>query len=222
MTGNIGVLGGCAEGVGKAWHAEAVAYPYDEYANIWFASIKSDRWAHMRAELPQRDPRGNRGCGRATISSTGWSQHQGDLLAGIRLVQPAHQHQQGNPGDPRSWNLVVCMDSTITPSGLYADVLFPVATHFERHDAALPWYKGHYYIHRPKVIEPMGNPRPTSRSSPNWPTASATRPGAATISARATTRRPTRDYFLNDDAVDEAYLREWWEGKVMAHQGMWP
>ena len=43
MTGNIGILGGCAEGVGKAWHAEAVAYPYDQYANIWFASIKSDR-----------------------------------------------------------------------------------------------------------------------------------------------------------------------------------
>ena len=48
------------------------------------------------------------------------------------------------------------MDSTITPSGLYADVLLPVATHFERHDVALPWYKGHYYIHRPKVIEPLG------------------------------------------------------------------
>ncbi|OQX31585.1 MAG: molybdopterin oxidoreductase, partial [Candidatus Sedimenticola endophacoides] len=30
MTGNIGILGGCAEGVGKGWHAEAVAYPYDQ------------------------------------------------------------------------------------------------------------------------------------------------------------------------------------------------
>ena len=43
MTGNIGVLGGCAEGVGKAWHPEAVAYPYDQYANVWYAAIKSDR-----------------------------------------------------------------------------------------------------------------------------------------------------------------------------------
>ena len=25
MTGNIGILGGCAEGIGKAWHAEGVA-----------------------------------------------------------------------------------------------------------------------------------------------------------------------------------------------------
>ncbi|MEZ5866107.1 MAG: molybdopterin-dependent oxidoreductase [Geminicoccaceae bacterium] len=35
-------------------------------------------------------------------------------------------------------DLVVCMDSTITPSGLWADYLLPIATHFERHDVALP------------------------------------------------------------------------------------
>jgi anaerobic dimethyl sulfoxide reductase subunit A len=52
MTGNIGILGGCAEGVGKAWHSEAVAYPYDEFANVWFASIKSDRWAHIVLNYP--------------------------------------------------------------------------------------------------------------------------------------------------------------------------
>ncbi|HMZ77950.1 MAG TPA: molybdopterin-dependent oxidoreductase, partial [Rhodocyclaceae bacterium] len=53
MTGNIGKLGGCAEGVGKAWHSESVAYPYDEYANVWYASIKSDRWAHCVINYPK-------------------------------------------------------------------------------------------------------------------------------------------------------------------------
>ncbi len=52
MTGNIGKLGGCAEGVGKAWHPEAIAYPYDEFANVWYASIKSDRWAHCVLNYP--------------------------------------------------------------------------------------------------------------------------------------------------------------------------
>ena len=52
MTGNIGVLGGCAEGIGKGWHSEAVAYPYDQFANVWFASIKSDRWAHCVLNYP--------------------------------------------------------------------------------------------------------------------------------------------------------------------------
>lgn len=46
MTGNIGKLGGCAEGVGKGFHVEGTAHPYDQYANVWFASLKSDRWAH--------------------------------------------------------------------------------------------------------------------------------------------------------------------------------
>lgn len=45
-------------------------------------------------------------------------------------------------------DLIVCQDSTITPSGLWADILLPAATHFERHDVALPWYKGHYYSRR--------------------------------------------------------------------------
>ncbi|HNG17417.1 molybdopterin-dependent oxidoreductase, partial [Accumulibacter sp.] len=52
MTGNIGILGGSAEGVGKGWHAESVAYPYDEFANVWWGSIKSDRWAHCVLNYP--------------------------------------------------------------------------------------------------------------------------------------------------------------------------
>ena len=52
MTGNIGVLGGCAEGVGKGWHAESIAYPYDQNSNIWYASLKSDRWAHAVLNYP--------------------------------------------------------------------------------------------------------------------------------------------------------------------------
>jgi anaerobic dimethyl sulfoxide reductase subunit A len=38
--------------VGKAWHSESTAYPYDENANIWFGSIKSDRWAHCVLNYP--------------------------------------------------------------------------------------------------------------------------------------------------------------------------
>lgn len=52
MTGNIGIIGGCAEGVGKAWSAQGIAYPYDGYSNIWFGSIKSDRWAYLVNNYP--------------------------------------------------------------------------------------------------------------------------------------------------------------------------
>ena len=213
MTGNIGVLGGCAEGVGKAWHAEAVAYPYDKYSNIWFQSIKSDRWAHCVLNYPdvKREeiglwPRQDGTDGQIpNIRGIFW---QGsDWLNQLTNINKELQAI-------KKMELVVCMDSTITPSGIWADVLLPVATHFERHDVALPWYKGHYYIHRPKVIEPLGASKTdfqiftelAYRISPQF--------------GRDFNPKAARDYFEDNDAVDEAYLRDWWQHKVMAHQGV--
>ncbi|MCG6862355.1 MAG: molybdopterin-dependent oxidoreductase [Chromatiaceae bacterium] len=216
MTGNIGVLGGCAEGVGKAWHAKAVAYPYDNYANVWYASIKSDRWAHIVLNYPN-----------VTREEAGlWPRD--DQLDGV-LPNIKGLFWQGSDWFNQLPNinkeieaikkleLVVCMDSTITPSGLYADVLLPVATHFERHDVALPWYKGHYYIHRPKVIEPLGE----SKTDFQIFTELLYRIGALTGQGdrlgRTYNPRADRGYWLNPDRADEAYLEAWWY-KVQQHQ----
>ncbi len=209
MTGNVGVLGGSAEGVGKAWNAQSVAYPYDKNANIWFAAIKSDRWAHCVLNYPnvRREeiglwPRPDKYDG--TIPNirgifwqgSDWFNQLTNINKEIQAIQKLE--------------LVVCMDSTITPSGLWADVLLPVATHFERHDVALPWYKGHYYIHRPKVIEPLGE----SKTDFQIYTELASRLGfAGRYNPKATS-----DYFENNDETDEAYLREWWEKRVMGKQ----
>lgn len=210
MTGNIGVLGGSAEGVGKAWHAEAVAYPYDENANIWYASIKSDRWAHIVLNYPnvKREeaglwPRGDNLDGvLPNIRGIFW---QGsDWLNQLTNINKQLKAI-------KKLDLIVCMDSTITPSGIWADYLLPVATHFERHDVALPWYKGHYYIHRPKVIQPLGE----SKTDFQIFTELAYRLGFG----QAYNPRATRDYFNSDDAVDEAYLQAWWE-RVQSHQGV--
>ena len=212
MTGNIGKLGGCAEGVGKAWHAEAVAYPYDNYSNIWFQAIKSDRWAHCVLNYPnvKREevglwPRQDKTDGQIpNIKGIFW---QGsDWFNQLTNINKEIQAI-------KKLELVVCMDSTITPSGLWADVLFPIATHFERHDVALPWYKGHYYIHRPKVIEPMGE----SKTDFQVFTELAYRIGGD-VFGKAYNPKANRDYFKVNDNVDEAYLRDWWEGKVMHHQ----
>jgi len=211
MTGNVGVLGGSSEGVGKGWHSEAVAYPYDQYANVWFASIKSDRWAHCVLEYP-----------KVKREEIGLWPRQDELdgvipnIRGIFWQGSNWFNQLTNINKEikaiRKLDLVVCMESTITPSGLWADVLLPVATHFERHDVAVPWYKGHYYIHRPKVIEPLGE----SKTDFQIFTELAYRLGYGP----AFNPKASREYFFHDDAVDEAYLREWWEGKVMAHQGV--
>jgi anaerobic dimethyl sulfoxide reductase subunit A len=217
MTGNIGVLGGCAEGVGKAWHAEAVAYPYDQWSNIWFASIKSDRWAHVVLNYPN-----------VTREEAGLWPRDDQLdgvvpnIRGIFWQGSNWFNQLTNINKEvqaiKKLDLVVCMDSTITPSGLFADVLLPVATHFERHDTALPWYKGHYYIHRPKVIEPMGE----SKTDFQIFTELAYRigekdPQGYGMFGRTYNPKADRSYFLHNDVVDEAYLKDWWHS-VQSHQ----
>ncbi|MDR0776615.1 MAG: molybdopterin-dependent oxidoreductase [Azonexus sp.] len=211
MTGNIGILGGSAEGVGKAFHTEAVAYPYDDYANVWWGSIKSDRWAHCVLNYPnvKREevglwPRDDELDGKIPdIRAIWW--HGSDWFNQLTNINKEIEAV-------KKLDFIVCNDSTITPSGIWADVLFPIATHFERHDVALPWYKGHYYIHRPKVIQPLGE----SKTDFQVFTELAYRLGFG----EKYNPKATRSYFENDDEVDEQYLREWWEGRVMEHQGV--
>ncbi|MBK9083202.1 MAG: molybdopterin-dependent oxidoreductase [Rhizobiales bacterium] len=215
MTGNIGMLGGCAEGVGKAWHPEAVAYPYDEYANVWFAAIKSDRWAHCVLNYPnvRREeiglwPRQDQLDGvipniRGIFwQGSDWLNQLTNINKEIKAIKKLEAE-----GDMET--LFVCMDSTITPTGIWADYLLPIATHFERHDVALPWYKGHYYIHRPKVIEPLGE----SKTDFQVFTELAFRLGFG----ERYNPRAKRDYFLHNEETDEAYLEAWWHN-VQSHQ----
>lgn len=218
MTGNIGVLGGSSEGVGKAFHTEAVAYPYDEFANIWFASIKSDRWAHCVLNYPNLK-REEIGCWPRSDNLDGvipnirgifW---QGsDWLNQLTNINKEIAAIRKLEADGEKESLFVCMDSTITPTGIWADYLLPIATHFERHDVALPWYKGHYYIHRPKVIAPMGE----SKTDFQVFTELAYRLGFGP----KYNPKASREYFLIDDNVDEAYLADWWHHRVMEHQGV--
>jgi len=209
MTGNIGILGGSAEGVGKGWHAEAIAYPYDGYANIWYASIKSDRWAHCVLNYPdvKREeigcwPRDDEYDGRIpNIKALFWQGSDWfNQLTNINKEIEAI----------RKLELVVCMDSTMTPSGQWADVLLPIATHFERHDVALPWYKGHYYIHRPKVIEPLGESKTDFQVFTELAYRIERIDDTMADFAKRYNPKADRSYFANPDAVDEAYLADWW------------
>lgn len=216
MTGNIGVLGGCAEGVGKAWHAEGIAYPYDQYSNVWYASIKSDRWAHCVLNYPDvaREeiglwPRGDNLDGvvpniRGIFwQGSDWLNQLTNINKEIEAIRKLDSYGEGE-------SLLVCMDSTITPTGIWADYLLPVATHFERHDVALPWYKGHYYIHRPKVMEPLGE----SKTDFQIFTELAYELGFG----QAYNPRSTPDYWNHPEDVDEAYLEAWWNDKVVHQQ----
>jgi len=219
MTGNIGILGGCAEGVGAVWPAQSVAYPYDDNANLWWGSIKSDRWAHCVLNYPnvKREeiglwPRDDKLDGTIpNIKGIFW--HGSDWFNQLTNINKEIQAIE-------KLELVVCLDATITPSGLWADYLLPIATHFERHDAALPWHKGHYYIHRPKVIEPLGESKTDFQVFTELCyRLEALDPNLKGLAKRYNPRAD-RGYFQNPDAVDEAYMKAWWEGKVQRNQGV--
>ncbi|MRR50124.1 MAG: twin-arginine translocation signal domain-containing protein [Rhodocyclaceae bacterium] len=219
MTGNIGILGGCAEGVGKGWHSESVAYPYDRNANLWWASIKSDRWAHCVLNYPhvKREeigcwPRGDELDGKIpNIRAIWW--HGSDWFNQLTNINKEIEAI-------RKLDLVVCADSTITPSGLWADVLLPIATHFERHDVGLPWYKGHYYIHRPKVIEPMGESKTDFQVFTELAYRLEQLDPTLKDFGKRFNPKAERSYFDNPDPVDEAYLVDWWTQKVQRRQGV--
>lgn len=210
MTGNIGIIGGSAEGVGKSWDSAGSAHPQSE--NKWFGAIKSDRWAHAVLNYPNVSreevglwPRPDELDGVVpNIRAIFW--HGSDWLNQLTNINK-------DLAAIKKLDLVVCLDSTITPSGIWADVLLPACTHFERHDVAIPWYKGHYYIHRPKVIEPLGE----SKSDFQIFTELAYIIGGETFGA---TYNPlaNRDYFNYPDNVDEAYLAKWWKDQVLKEQ----
>lgn len=219
MTGNIGILGGSAEGVGKGWHAESVAYPYDEYANVWYASIKSDRWAHCVLNYPNVK--------REEVGLWPRSDQLDGVIPNIKAIwwhgsdwfnQLTHINKEIEA--VKKLELVVCQDSTITPSGLWADVLLPIATHFERHGVALPWYKGHYYIHRPKAIAPLGESKTDFQVFTELAYRLEKLDPALKDFGRRYNPRADRSYFDDPDAVDEAYLAAWWRDKVQARQGV--
>lgn len=210
MTGNVGVVGGSAEGVGKSWQAAGSARP--EGTNEWFGAIKSDRWAHIVLNYPN-----------VTREEAGLWPRPDELDGVVPNIKAIFWHGSDwlnqltntnkNLAAIKKLDLVVCLDSTITPSGIWADVLLPACTHFERHDVAIPWYKGHYYIHRPKVIEPLGE----SKSDFQIFTELAYIIGGAPFGSRYNPLA-NRDYFSHPDNVDEAYLKRWWNNKVMATQ----
>ena len=93
MTGNIGVLGGCAEGVGKAWHAEVCRLSLRRERQHLVRLDQVGPLGALRAQLPGRQARGDRLLAARRRHRRPDPEHQGHLLAGFGLVQPAHEHQ---------------------------------------------------------------------------------------------------------------------------------
>ncbi len=213
ITGNIGVVGGSSEGIGKGWHPIAYAW-WDDYWNIWFASIKTDKWPDVVLKYPNLK-REDIGLWPRNDELDGVIPHiRGAFFHGANFLNQLPNVKKGIEAI-KKLELVVVNEATMNPTALHADYILPAATHFERLDVSMPWYKGHYYIFRPRVIRPLGE----AKTDLQIYTELAFRLGFGNLY----NPRAPRNYFWDDDVameVDESYLRDWWENQVRPLQNV--
>jgi anaerobic dimethyl sulfoxide reductase subunit A len=84
---------------------------------------------------------------------------------------------------------------------------------------ALPWVKGHYYIHRPKTVEPLGEAKTDFQIFTELAYRLEALDPALQGFGQRYNPKAGRGYFDDPDAVDEAYLADWWR-KVQTRQGV--
>jgi anaerobic dimethyl sulfoxide reductase subunit A len=85
---------------------------------------------------------------------------------------------------------------------------------------ALPWYKGHYYIHRPKVIEPLGESRTDFQVFTELAYRLEARPEAEGLRQALQPARHPRLLPQRPTRWTRPIWSAWWNGKVRPHQGV--
>ena len=155
LTGNVGVRGGWAGGIG--WCETHPQPKMPAVPNPVKAEIPVFLWADAIA----------RGTGlTAKDGLTGAEQ----LDSGIKLLfnlagnQLMNQHGDLNRTaeilrDESLCEYIVCSDLFMTPSAKYADLLLPGVSMFEQDNMTRPWSQGDFVGFSPKLIEPLGQCR---------------------------------------------------------------
>ena len=155
LTGNVGVRGGWAGGVGWCPTHPMPAMP--RIPNPEKAAIPSFLWteAILRGpELTSRD-----GLVGAERLDTGIK-----LLFNLAGNQLMNQHGDLNRTadilrDESLCEYIVCSDLFMTASANYADLLLPGTSMFEQDNITTPWSQGDFLGFSPKLIEPLGQCR---------------------------------------------------------------
>ncbi len=151
LTGNVGIQGGGAGGVGLVnRHAEA-AFPIP--VNPYPGKIPHFLWTKAvdDAESMTRDD-GLEGVERfdspvkmlfCLASNTLVNQHS-DINETLRIL-----------GDEKKCECIVCSDLFMTASARYADIVLPAASGFETENITAPWAYGNYILFNNRVRPPL-------------------------------------------------------------------
>lgn len=155
LTGNVGIRGGWAGGVG--WCETHPMPKLPSLPNPVRAEIPSFLWteAILRgSELTAKD-----GLVGAEKLDSGVK-----MLFNLAGNQLMNQHGDLNRTaailrDESLCEYIVCSDLFMTASAKYADLLLPGTSMFEQDNMTTPWTQGDFIGFSPKLIEPLGESR---------------------------------------------------------------
>jgi anaerobic dimethyl sulfoxide reductase subunit A len=147
MTGNFGRLGAHVGGIGGALPITAGIFPPTKPPVK--TTIKESKWADavLLGDRAPSDLIGNFGDAPPP---------------NIKMIYAAgHNFMQQTVNIRKNMEAIqkveffVCHEQFMNFTARFADILLPIATHFEAEDGAAIWVRGRYIIHRSKILEPM-------------------------------------------------------------------
>lgn len=155
MTGNVGVPGGGAAGVGFVPGHQRVRMPLPE--NPYGRSIPVFRWMdavdHGHAMTARQGVVGGPGlCSDVKMIVS---------LAGNSLI---NQHSDINAAaallrDERKCEFLLCSDLFLTPTARFADLLLPGVSFLECENLTNPWHWGDFVGFCNQIVQPVGEGR---------------------------------------------------------------
>lgn len=155
MTGNVGISGGSAAGIGGCSRQVRLASP--AIPNPLKVSIPVFLWTEAIYRAPEMGPtEGVRGAEKLRSNLKLLFNFQGNILL--------NQHSNTNRTarllrDPEKVEFILAADQFLTPSARFADVVFPAVTWVEREDVATGGNWSEHALFLNQAIEPLGEAR---------------------------------------------------------------
>lgn len=150
MTGNVGISGGWASGMGSVSRINVPGVPIPESET--YASIPCFLWTDAVVRGKEMGPEdGLKGVDRLPSNIKLIYN-----LAGNTLI---NQHSDCNKTaeilqDENKVEFIVVSDIFMTPSAKFADILLPGDTVFERDNISTPWGYGDFVVYANKAVDP--------------------------------------------------------------------
>lgn len=157
MTGNVGISGGWAGGIGHWGRHYGVGFPKGK--NPVPYAISSFLWTDAIFRGTEMTPEKDNIFGGERLPSNIKAIYN---ICSNTLI---NQHSDCNRTaellrDTSKVEFILVADMFMTASVKFADILLPASSHWESEDIVFPWSWGDYILYANKIIEPLYESRP--------------------------------------------------------------